>query len=53
MVPSACQRMLEQDEKTAAKQVAGAAAGYLTMHWDDKNAPMLQQLEELLGIPLI
>ena len=53
MVPSACQRMLEQDEKTAAKQVAGAAAGYLTMHWDDKNAPLLQQLEELLGIPLI
>lgn len=51
--PMACQRMLEQDEKTAAKQVAEAAAGYLTMHWDDKNAPLLQQLEELLGIPLI
>ena len=53
MVPSACQRMLEQDEKAAAKQVAEAAAGYLTMHWDDKNAPLLQQLAELLGIPLI
>ena len=53
MVPSACQRMIEQDEKAAAKQVAEAAAGYLTMHWDDKNAPLLQQLAELLGIPLI
>ena len=53
MVPMACQRMLERDEKTAAKQVAEAAAGIPDHGIDDKNAPLLQQLEELLGIPLI
>ena len=53
MVPIACRRLMEQDEEAAAKQVAEAAAGYLTLHWDDENTPLLLQLEELLGIPVI
>ena len=53
MVPIACRRLMDQDEAATAKQVAEAAAGYLALHWDDENMPLLLQLEELMGIPSV